>query len=120
MRSCRLVIVTAALLLPVLGGCRSEANSDLLHGEWSGNAGRSLELRSDKTHTGFDGCNTFGGRWKVTGDNAGRMVSGDTTLKGCDPGQSWGRPVATFQVDQEALVLKDDQGNVLDALTRVP
>ncbi|MFE6964970.1 hypothetical protein ACFVAJ_07655 [Agromyces sp. NPDC057679] len=70
--------------------------------------------------TGSDGCNGQSGRWAVDGDGELLVISGASTLIGCDgaPAPGWVAGARRAAFDDEELVLLDREGAELGRLVR--
>lgn len=106
-----------------LGGCGSSSGSTGGVVDASGSWGQldsgqpNLELVSDGSFTGTDGCNRLGGSWEADG---AEVTFSDVfqTLMACDDVDTWLSGLSTATATADSLTVFDDAGTEIGTLGR--
>ena len=80
-----------------------------------------LTLRRDGTYVTSDGCNGFGGRWRLITDNRILTTTGASAGVGCEiivDVPTWFAHTRTIGIDGDRLTLYDHTGTALGSLDR--
>ena len=113
----------AVVLALAVTGCGSGSEPSGQSMDPTGSWGQSdpgqpnLELESDGTFSGTDGCNRLGGSWKADGAEV-VFSQVRTTLMACEDVDTWLSALATATVTSDALTVFDEGGAEIGSLAR--
>jgi heat shock protein HslJ len=114
------LIAIAAIAAAIgLAGCATAAGGDVT-GVWgtpNEKGTPSLELASDKSVSGTDGCNRLAGTWTLRGDTIefGAFAS---TLMACEGVDTWLSGAKSATVSGSTMTVQDDSGAEIGTLER--
>lgn len=113
----RATVLVGALGL-ALSGCGSARPGEPV-GSWgTPTQGRPhLDITSDGSFAGTDGCNRMGGSWEASGDQV-TFSEVFQTLMACPDVDTWLSGLATATVTADALVIRNDEGDEIGTLQR--
>jgi heat shock protein HslJ len=110
------VLVAAALLL---AGCAGTPSGAAVVGVWGSTASGqpNLNIESDGTFSGTDGCNRLSGQGQIDGNEItfGTIAS---TMMACDGVDEWLSKAATGNVSGDTMTVLDDGGSTIGTLKR--
>ena len=112
------VIVLVGGLSLALPGCGATQDVEP-GGSWGQDAQGQphLELTSDGSFTGTDGCNRLGGSWEAEGDQV--TFSGVfQTMMACEDVDTWLSGLASATVTSQFLVVRNEDGEEIGTLQR--
>lgn len=119
----RRAALVAALAPLILAGCGSAAESSGAALDASGTWGQAdpgqpnLDLASDGSFTGTDGCNQLGGSWEADGPSV-TFSDVRQTLMACDDIDTWLASLSTATVAADLLTVFDEAGAEIGTLSR--
>ena len=113
----RSAAVLAAVLL--LAGCAGTPSGAAVVGRWgSTSSGQpNLDIESDGTFSGTDGCNRLSGQGQIDGDEItfGSIAS---TMMACEGVDTWLSKAATGNVSGDSMTVLDDRGSTIGTLKK--
>ncbi|WP_285115004.1 META domain-containing protein [Leifsonia sp. fls2-241-R2A-40a] len=117
-RRMRGMAAVAAVVL-MLAGCAGTPSGNAVVGRWGSTASGkpNLNIESDGTFSGSDGCNTLNGKGLIDGDQItfGPIAS---SLMACDNVDTWLSKAATGNVKGSTMTVLDDGGSTIGTLAR--
>ena len=112
----------AGIMMLGASGCGQQQadTSENVVGQWvqKTDTATRLDLATDSTFTGSDGCNSLNGTWSEK-DHVITLSNTAMTLMACEGIDTWLSKAQTAETTDQSLKIKDAQGQEIGVLDRV-
>lgn len=113
----RHALVAALFATSWLAACGADDATSELAGRWNGPGNATINLKSDGTAEGNDGCNDMAAAWKPIDDRTGSFMVTESGDMGC-PGVIGWDDAASYFISAGKLTFETSDGEDLTYLTR--